>query len=102
MRLALQTGKVAVKSVPLQRIYKDRSGEFQNTSSFGPSDIPKAMLAVSKTYEYLVLDNSAKLAGALNLGSQTGNCVRIAASMPDLNNLTAIVCSSCSCRHSSV
>ena len=48
------SGKAAIKSVSLQRIYKDKEGNFQHTTSFGINDIPKAMLVLSKAYEYLV------------------------------------------------
>jgi hypothetical protein len=54
------SGKGIVKSVALQRTYKDKSGQFQNTSSFGLNDIPKAMLALSKAYEYLAMSERAE------------------------------------------
>ena len=53
-------GKAVMKSVSLQRTYKDKNGEFQNTSSFGLNDIPKAMLAFSKAYEYLAMSERAE------------------------------------------
>ena len=54
-----KNGKAVVKSVSLQRTYKDKNGEFQHTTSFGPNDIPKAVLALSKAYEHLVLEERA-------------------------------------------
>lgn len=50
-------GKAAIKNVSLQKAYKDKEGNFQHTTSFRANDIPKAMLALSKAYEYLVLDD---------------------------------------------
>jgi hypothetical protein len=55
-----QNGKAVLKSVSLQRSYKDKSGNFQNTASFKANDIPKAVLALSKAYEYLVSNESAE------------------------------------------
>lgn len=53
--IAGKEGKATIKSVSLQRTYKDKKGNFQNTTSFGANDIPKAILALSKAYEYLIL-----------------------------------------------
>jgi len=52
-------GTLEMKTVVFQRTYKDKAGNFQNTSSFGTNDIPKAILVLSKAYEYLVLDEKA-------------------------------------------
>ncbi len=49
-------GKIDVKSVSLQRIYKDKDGTFKHTASFKANDIPKAVLALTKAYEYLTSD----------------------------------------------
>jgi len=49
-------GKTTFKSVTLQRAYKDRDGNFQYTSSFKLNDIPKAVLALEKAYDYLLLE----------------------------------------------
>lgn len=43
-----------MKSVSLQRAYKDKNGNFQHTTSFKDNDIPKAVLALWKAYDYLV------------------------------------------------
>jgi len=40
--------------VVLERTYKDRSGSYSSTHSLGINDIPKAVLALTKAYEYLV------------------------------------------------
>ncbi len=42
-----------VQKVSLQRTYKDKSGQWQNTSSLGLNDIPKAVLCLTKAYDYL-------------------------------------------------
>ena len=40
--------------VLLERFYKDGQGNFQSTSSLDTNDIPKAILALKKAYEYLM------------------------------------------------
>ncbi len=52
-------GKTAIRNVSLQKTYKDKEGKFQHSTSFRANDIPKAILALSKAYEYLVLDDQA-------------------------------------------
>jgi len=39
--------------VVLERTYKDRSGSYSSTHSLGMNDVPKAILALNKAYEYL-------------------------------------------------
>ncbi len=48
-------GKASIKNVVLQRTYKDGNGDFQNANSFGINEIPKAILALRKAYEWLAL-----------------------------------------------
>lgn len=43
-------------SVSLQKRYKDEKGVWQNSSSYKPGDIPKAMLVLQKAYEYVALN----------------------------------------------
>ena len=38
----------------LERIYKDKDGQFKTTNSFDLNDIPKAILALTKSYEFLL------------------------------------------------
>lgn len=57
--VAGKNGTATLKSVSLQRAYKDKEGNFQHTTSFKESDIPKAILALSKAYDYLVSDEKA-------------------------------------------
>ena len=39
----------------LERGYKDKNGEWKNTSSLRPQDIPDAVLALNKSYEFIRL-----------------------------------------------
>lgn len=49
-----QNGKIAiVKKVAIQRRYRDKSGNWQNTNSFGVNDLPKLALVATKAYDYL-------------------------------------------------
>ncbi len=43
------------KTLSLQRVYKDKQGQWQNTASLRASDIPRAVLALNKAYEYVSL-----------------------------------------------
>ena len=52
-------GMVSFRTVSLQRAYKDKDGNFQHTCSFKEADIPKAILALSQAYKYLVMDEKA-------------------------------------------
>ena len=40
-------------SVSIDRAYKDAQGRWQNTHSLKENDIPKAILALSKAYQYI-------------------------------------------------
>lgn len=49
-------GKPTVfKTISLARSYKDKEGNWQNTSGLRVSDLPKAILVLSKAYEHLTL-----------------------------------------------
>lgn len=51
-----QDGKTAiVKKVAIQKRYKDKNGNWQNTNSFGVNDLPKLVLVATKAYDYLTL-----------------------------------------------
>ena len=58
--VAGRNGTGILKSVSLQRAYRDKEGNFQHTASFKTNDIPKAILALSKAYEYLVMEDEAE------------------------------------------
>ncbi|MDA2934717.1 hypothetical protein MYX82_10300 [Acidobacteria bacterium AH-259-D05] len=51
-------GTKNLRSVSLQRTYKDKEGNFQHTTSLKVNDIPKAVLALKKAYEYLTVDEA--------------------------------------------
>jgi len=49
------SAKGSYNSVQINRRYKDASGVWKSTGSLRENDLPKAVLALSKAYEYLVL-----------------------------------------------
>lgn len=51
-----KTGKI--KKVSFQKRYKSSDGEWKSTNSLDINEIPKAILVLSKAYEYLVLGES--------------------------------------------
>ncbi|MDI6917680.1 MAG: hypothetical protein QMC80_07795 [Thermoplasmatales archaeon] len=48
-------GNNGFQTVTMQRTYKDKNNEWQKTNSLRPNDIPKAVLALEKAYEKIVL-----------------------------------------------
>jgi hypothetical protein len=48
--------KVEYKSVSFERSYKDKNDTWQTTNSLRTTDLPKAILVLSKAYEYLALN----------------------------------------------
>ncbi len=42
------------RTISLQRGYKDKKDQWQNTNSFRLNDLPRAALVLTKAYEYLV------------------------------------------------
>lgn len=47
-------GKTAVvKKAVFQKRYRDKNGEWKNTNSLDVNDIPKAVMALNKAYDYL-------------------------------------------------
>jgi len=54
----VKAGKtIAIKKVAFQKRYKNAKGEWDSTHSLDTNDIPKAVLALNKAYEYLVNRN---------------------------------------------
>lgn len=51
-------------SVSLDRAYKDAQGDWQHTHSLKEVDIPKAILALSKAYQYITERDSENGGGA--------------------------------------
>ena len=45
--------KFTVRTVAFQRRYRDQAGQWQSTSSLGVNDIPRAILVLRKSFEYL-------------------------------------------------
>ncbi|MDP7116593.1 MAG: hypothetical protein QF632_06205 [Candidatus Woesearchaeota archaeon] len=45
-----------VKSIQVNRAYKDKQDEWQNTGSFRTADLPKVKFVLDKAYEYLVVN----------------------------------------------
>ena len=51
-----KTGEaVSFRTVSFQRRYKDKTGNWQSTSTLRANDLPRAALVLQKAYEYLVL-----------------------------------------------
>src|SRR3989338_4293000 len=44
------------RTVSLERSYKDKGGEWKNSNSMRINDVPKAIAALQKVYEHLVLN----------------------------------------------
>ncbi len=44
---------VSVKKVVFHRLYKDKEGKWQRTSSLDINDIPKAIAVLAKAYDHL-------------------------------------------------
>jgi hypothetical protein len=49
-----------IRKVVVQRNYLDRNDKWQSTSSLDVNDVPKAVLVLSKAYEFLTKPNGAK------------------------------------------
>ncbi len=58
-----KTGEaVNYRTISLQRGYKDKNDQWQNTNSFRVNDLPRTALVIKQAYEYLVTkqqENSA-------------------------------------------
>lgn len=53
----LQSGKkIKIKKISFQKRFKDKDGSWKTASSLDIGDLPKAILVLSKGYEYLVMD----------------------------------------------
>ena len=51
----MQNGKeITFPKVVLEVRYKDKTGEWKGTNSLSLNDLPKAILALQKAYEYLM------------------------------------------------
>lgn len=61
---------VKLKKVAFQKRYKTPDGNWKSTYSLDVNDIPKAVLALSKAYAYLVLGDDSEADGELVKGSR--------------------------------
>ena len=50
--------KIPIKKVSFQKRYKNADGEWKSTSSLDVNEIPKAILVLSKSYEYVCIGSS--------------------------------------------
>ena len=50
---------VSYKTISFNRSYMDKDGNWKTTDSLRVSDIPKAVLVLSKAYEYLTLNDDS-------------------------------------------
>ena len=50
--------KIPIKKVSFQKRYKSADGEWKSTSSLDVNEIPKAILVLSKAYEYVSIGSS--------------------------------------------
>ena len=55
---------VTLKKVSFQKRYKDSDGQWKSTASLDVNDIPKAILVLSETYRYLVLQDGGNSGSA--------------------------------------
>ena len=51
--------KFTVRTVSFQRSYLDKDGNWQTTNSLKTNDIPKAILVLQKSYEFLTSNSMA-------------------------------------------
>jgi hypothetical protein len=49
---------VTYKTVSFERTYMDRDGNWQSSNSLRTTDLPKAILVLSKAYEHLALTDN--------------------------------------------
>ena len=50
------SGEQKMARVSLQRVYKDKSGQFQYTMGLGVRDLPNAILALWQAWSYLAVE----------------------------------------------
>ena len=52
--------KISFRTVSFEKSYKDKDGNWQNTSTLRVSDLPKAKLVLDKAYEFIVLKDESE------------------------------------------
>ncbi len=60
-----ETEKGSYASVQLERSYKDGDDKWKNTGSLRLNDLPKAVLVLNKTYEYLLMKGKDEREGPI-------------------------------------
>lgn len=50
-----ESSKGSFRSISFERSYKDKDGNWQSTKSLRVDDLPKALIALGKAYEYVAL-----------------------------------------------
>lgn len=53
-----ESDKGAFRTVQVTRSYKDRAGEWKQSTSLRAADLPRATLVLNKAYEYLTMELS--------------------------------------------
>lgn len=56
IKQAKSDAEIVSFSVTMERRYKGQDGEWQGTNSYRINDIPKAVLALQKAYEFIAMD----------------------------------------------
>jgi len=62
---------VTLPKVVLEVRYKDKSGEWRGTSSLSVNDMPKAILALQKAYDYVTSRREPEAAKSETYGSSS-------------------------------
>lgn len=44
-----------IRKEALQKRYRDKDGNWQNTNSYGLNELPKLVMAANKAYDYLTV-----------------------------------------------
>ena len=64
------------QSIPLPKVvievrYKDKTGQWNGTNSLSLNDLPKAILALQKAFEYLMEHKGSETTESPGIGSQS-------------------------------
>lgn len=59
--------KAEFYTVSMERSYKDKSGKWGHTGSLRVNDLPKAVLALNKAYEYIVFKDLGLVGDAVEV-----------------------------------
>ena len=63
---------IQMPKVSIEVRYKDKSGQWQGTNSLSSNDLPKAILALQKAFDYLTQHKESKGTGSSNTSSIFG------------------------------